>query len=98
MGQTSQSETRPLSIAQKTNASSNHPMMSTQMKMNSSIGEFKIKGMTVKVLARQNNFGFYPSNIGKTLPNELDYREKQILRRKVGEEVKQIKKEVELEF
>ncbi len=44
MAQTSMSEPRPMSMAAKTSAS--------QMRMNSSIGEFKAKGMTVQVLAR----------------------------------------------
>ena len=72
---------RPLSIAQKTNVSTNVG----GGRLNSSTGEFKMKGMTVQVLTKTTNYGFYPSNVGKTLPNELDYREKSILRRKVAD-------------
>ena len=72
---------RPPSIAQKTNASTNVG----GGRLNSSIGEFKMKGMTVQVLTKTTNYGFYPSNVGKTLPNELDYREKSVLRRKVAD-------------
>lgn len=50
-----------------------------------------MKGMTLQVLTKTTDYGFYPSNVGKTLPNELDYREKSVLRRKVADQVRHIK-------